>query len=99
MSTSDRSISRLLEFRLSHCDTCGCARCRRIDQLLDQREQPHESQPNANDAWMIEGRLQRDGHGHLTITRGGMLEPLNEALSNWQGHRILILIGAHETQP
>jgi hypothetical protein len=98
MSTSDQSISRLHEFRLSHCDTCGCARCREIDQLLDPIERPAKSTLQTNDDWMIEGRLQRDEHGQLTITRGDTIAALDDALSNWGGHHILILIGAREMQ-
>lgn len=98
-SLPDETVTQLHTFRLSHCDTCGCARCRRIDQLLDEIGQLRESHSEADDAWMLEGRLARDEHGHLTIARGDTIAAVDDALSNWQGHRVLILIGAREPQP
>jgi hypothetical protein len=98
MFGTDQSITRLHAFRLSHCATCGCARCRRIDQLLDKMEEPTATHSEADDEWMIEGRLQSDEHGQLTLTQGNTVATVNDILSNWQGHRILILIGARETQ-
>lgn len=99
MPLSDQAITRLRAFRLSHCATCGCARCRRIDQLLDEMKQRPESQSEANDQWMIEGCLQRDEYGHLTIARGDTVAALDEALSNWQGYHLMIFIGAREPSP
>lgn len=96
MPLSDQSIIRLRALRLSHCVTCGCARCRRIDQVLDDMEQLHESRPEADETWMIEGRLLRDEHGHLTIARGDTTATIDDALSNWSGHHLMILIGARE---
>lgn len=96
MPPSDQAVTGLRAFRLSHCATCGCARCRQIDQLLDDMKQRSDSQPEASEAWLIEGRLLRDEHGHLTITRGDTIASLDEALSNWRGHHLMILIGARE---
>src|SRR3972149_919614 len=94
---SDQAITRLHTSRLSHCATCGCARCRRIDQLLDEMKRPSESHPEANGAWMIEGHLLRDEHGRLTIARSDTIASLDEALSDWSGHHLMILIGARES--
>lgn len=96
MPLSDQAITRLRTLRLSHCATCGCARCRRIDQVLDDMEQLHDLPSETNEAWMIEGRLLRDERGHLTIARGDTNASLDEVLSNWSGHHLMILIGARE---
>jgi hypothetical protein len=96
MPLSDQAVTGLRTFRLSHCATCSCARCRQIDQLLGDMKQRSEPQPEAGEAWLIEGRLLRDEHGHLTIARGDTIASLDEALSNWSGHHLMILIGARE---
>ena len=92
--SNHQPLARLRALRCSHCHTCGCARCRRIDQLLDEAGQTLDSHPEASGAWLVEGRLLPDGHGGWAIQSGETITPLGNSLSPWIGHHIMVLIGA-----
>jgi len=51
-------VEKMRAARRGHCQTCGCARCRRIDQLLAQISQRVEPHPASNGQWLIEGTLK-----------------------------------------
>lgn len=90
------SITRLKALRRSHCDTCGCNRCKWIDAALtgaDDQIRSHDE-----DAWLIEGILSKDEKGDLTLRHEGKLISLEEALTGRLGHHVLVLVGAVKEQ-
>lgn len=94
--SNQQPSARLRALRRSHCRTCGCPRCRRIDQFLEQAGQPLDSHPETNGAWLLEGRMLPDGQGGWAIQSASTVTTLNEALLPWAGHHVIVLIG---TQP
>ena len=94
MNTASQNIAaKLRAARRSHCNTCGCARCRRIDQLLEQFGQSLQRHPEIAGAWLIEGRLLWDETGHWSVQAGDTITPLNKHLCPWVGYNVTILIG------
>jgi hypothetical protein len=71
-----------------------CARCRRIDQFLEQAGQPPDAHPEAAGAWLLEDRLLPDGRGGWAIESASTVTTLSEALAPWAGHHVIVLIGA-----
>lgn len=96
-------IAQLRAARRSHCNTCGCTRCHRIDQLLGQLGQPFTSHPENTGLWLIEGKLQCDETGVWSVQTGESIQPLSEHLQPWAGYNVTILIGrepaAQEVSP
>lgn len=88
-----QSTARLHALRRSHCQTCGCPRCRKIDQLLDQTAQSDESHPEQLQPWFIEGQLLADGQDGWVIRSDGVNIPLGDYLAPWVGHQVVVLIG------
>lgn len=86
-------LARLRALRCSHCHTCGCARCRRIDRLLNETGQPLDSHPEAAGTWLVEGHLLPDGQGGWALQFGETITPLRDSLSPWVGHYVMVLIG------
>lgn len=93
ISPSPDPIARLRAARRSHCHTCGCSRCHRIDQLLEQVKQTLESHPEETGPWLIEGRLLNDDKGNWFIRSGEKVTPLSECLYPWDGYQVVIIIG------
>ena len=87
-------IAKLRTVRRSHCQTCGCSRCRRIDQLLAQANRNLETHPEESGLWLIEGRLLTDDKGNWFIKSGEKITPLSERLYPWEGYQVVIVMGA-----
>ena len=88
---------RLKALRCSHCDTCGCKRCKWIDAALansDDREHIHV----ADDLWLVEGTLSIDEKGGLTLRHDGHMISLADALAGRLGHQVVVLVGVMQEQ-
>lgn len=86
------STARLKALRRSHCDTCGCNRCKRIDTVLTgtgDHIYGHEEE-----SWLVEGTLSITEKGGLALEYEGQVVSLEEALAGRLGHHVLVLVGA-----
>ena len=92
--TDQQHAARLRALRHSHCATCGCARCRWIDQQMEAAGTSPDFHPKATRAWLLEGRLLPDDQGGWVIQSGETITPLGDSLSPWAGHHVVVLIGA-----
>lgn len=90
---SSLPIARLRAARRSHCHTCGCSRCRRIDQLLAQAEHA-AAHPETNGSWLMEGRLIADDKSGWALQSGETITPLAACLHPWAGYHVVIVVGA-----
>ena len=87
---------RLKALRRSHCDTCGCDRCKRIDAAITGSDDRAHSPDD--DAWLVEGILTKDERGGLALQHEGHMIALEEALAGRLGHHVLVLVGAVKEQ-
>jgi hypothetical protein len=88
---------RLKVLRRSHCDTCGCVRCKWIDAEIagsGERAQAHDD----DNPWLVEGTLSIDERGGLTLQHDGHMIALEETLAGLLGHHVLVLVGAVKEQ-
>lgn len=86
--------ARLRAARRSHCHTCGCSRCHRIDELLHEASQAVDAHPAVDGHWLIEGRLLPNGQGGWMLQSDESRIPLGDALASWAGYHLVILVGA-----
>ena len=91
------TLPRLKVLRRSHCDTCGCVRCKWIDAAMAGSDNRVHS-PDADDPWLVEGTLSIDERGGLTLQHDGHMIALEEALAGRLGHHVLVLVGAVKEQ-
>lgn len=84
--------SRLKMLRNSHCDGCGCARCKRIDGILADTGETASGHPGSDDGWLVEGRLVRSG-SQWFIEQDGTRTPLDDLLAPWADHEVTVLVG------
>jgi len=91
------TIPRLKALRHSHCDTCGCNRCKWIDAALAGSNDRMQLSTEEN-LWLVEGVLSMDEKGGLNLEREGCMISLTEALAGRLGHYVLVLVGSTQEQ-
>jgi hypothetical protein len=87
------SLSRLRALRRSHCDTCGCSRCQRIDAQLTVRDAVPDGHGGPDDSWLMAGTLVYDEARGWLLRADDSDQPLDEALRPWRNHDVLVMVG------
>lgn len=80
--------SQIENLRRSHCDTCGCARCRQLETLLEGAIDPP---PQPAFGRHLRGQLTNSDRRWVLQTEMGATS-LEEVLGSASGHEVILLL-------